>query len=78
MKFKFEKAGLITRLPDTRDRKEVSVKLFSTKPKGGWMIVAQSKQRGRKVARRILLSTPAMCAVLNMFYSLTIKLGDAK
>lgn len=78
MKFKLEKTGLGVRLPDTRDRKEVTVKLFSTKPKGAWMIMAQSTQRGRKVKAKILLSTLAMCAVLKMFYSLTVKLGGAK
>ena len=76
--YKFEKKGLITRLPDTEIRKNATVKLFSTKPKEGWMIIAESTQGKRKVKRRLLLSTPAMCAVLNMFCSLTIKLGGAK
>lgn len=77
-RYKFEKKGLVTRLADTPKRKNATVKLFSTKPREGWIIIAESTQGKRTVKRRLLLSTPAMCAVLNMFCNLTIKLGGAK
>jgi hypothetical protein len=77
MKYKPSRHGLMTRLADTRFRKDASVKLFPTGGKG-WLIVAASTQAGKNIKRKILLSTPAMCAVLNMFCKLTIKLGEVK
>jgi len=77
MKYKPNRHGLITRLADTRLRKDASVKLFPTGGHG-WLIVGESTQAGKKVEQKVLLSTPAMCAVLNMFCRLTVKIGGVK
>jgi hypothetical protein len=73
--YKPDKNGLITRLPDTQERTNASVKLFPVK-NFGWYIKAESTQCGQQMIARMCLSRMAMEALVSMWVKLEVKRGD--
>jgi hypothetical protein len=70
-----DETGLMTSLPDTKDRTNASVKLFPVQ-KIGWYIKAESTQCGQQVIQRLCLSNMAMEALANMWVKLELNRGD--